>query len=114
MNPLWPQANYKLCFFGQSQRFFEKKIGAPFRRVPPEEPCNARLKFQAVLYRCNFQRDRGAETCTLTRETPRGSSPKLNNCGRLLIVRLREDISHREAQTRYQNDFHAAVASWHF
>jgi hypothetical protein len=110
MNPLWPDANHKLRFFGESPRFLEEKVSAPFGRVPFEECRYARLKFQTVLYRCNFNRDGGTETRTLACEALRGSSSKFNNCDWISIGgRLSEDIPKGETQTRNKQEFHAAL-----
>jgi len=61
-----------------------------------ESRCNARLKFQPILYRCNFNREGGAEATFAVFEIATRRSSKLDDRGRLLIDRLREAVSRAE------------------
>jgi hypothetical protein len=111
MKPLRTDADHKLRFLGKSPGFLEKQVNAPLRRMPFEERRDACLKFQAVLNRRNLNRDSGAETRSVARETLRGSASNFDN-GRWLFIdrllvdglieRLSESISEAETQTRYR------------
>ena len=85
MNPLRTNTEHKLHFFGEGPGLLEQKVGIPFCRVTAEERRDARLKFQPVLYRRNFNRDVGAEARSAVFEIPAGGSTKLDDCRRLVI-----------------------------
>lgn len=116
MNPLRPHANHKLRLLRQSPGLLENKVGIPLGRVPSEKRCNPRLNFQPVLDRRNFHRNRRAETRAISSEALRRSTPNFDYGGRLLLSRplvgrLRQGISEGKTQTRYPENFHAALVS---
>ena len=105
MNPLRTNAQHELHFLRERPRLLEQKVDVPFCRVMGEKRRNSRLKFQPVLYRCNFNRDGRAEARSAAFNIPVSSSPKLHDCGRLFVTRLREGVAKGQTQTRYQHRF---------
>ena len=77
--------------------------GCAIFRVASKKRRNSQLKFQPVFYRRHFNRRRGAEARSAVCDTPVSGSPKLHDCGRLLVIRLRKHVSSAQKQDRYQD-----------
>jgi hypothetical protein len=105
MNPLGTNAQHELRFLRERPRLLEEKVDIPFCRVACEKWRNSQLEFQPVLYRRHLNRDSGAEARSAVCDTPVSSSPKLHDCGRLLVVRLCQGVSSAQKQERYQDGF---------
>ena len=98
MNPLRAKADHELGFLGKSPRLLEEKVGIPFCGAAGEKRRNARLKFQPVFYRRNFDGDVRPEARSAVTEIPGSGSPKLKDGGRLLLDGLREGVYRAETQ----------------
>src|ERR1700722_8776052 len=104
MEPLRTNAHHELRFFRERPWLLEQEVDVPFRGVAGKERCNTRLQFQPVLDWRDFNRDRRTEARSAFVNTPVSGSSNLHDRDRLLVYRLREGMSQKEAKikTRYQ------------
>jgi hypothetical protein len=93
MNPDRTNAYHDLHSFGERPRFLEQQVSIPFGRVMGVGRRDTSFKFQPVLYWRHFNRYRRADARSTVFEIPTRSYPKLDDCDRLLLNRLRESGS---------------------
>jgi len=96
MNPHRTHAEHKLHFVGERPRLLEQKIGIPFGRVVGETCRDTSFKFQPVFNGRDFNRHRGTDARLAVLEIPAWSDPKLDDCDRLFLDRLRENSARAE------------------